>query len=98
MVLLVEPVRRAGGHHDAVDALAQFGIALALRHEIAAGALVARRPGLAAVRRVEHAGRRDADPELPGLTRVRDDGMQDQPAAARLPLGDRKSTRLNYSH
>ena len=79
----------AGGERDIMHALAEFGVALSLGQVVAAGAGVARAPGLAAVLGVEHAGGGDADPEPARIGGVGDDRMQDQPRAARLPFRPR---------
>ena len=89
MVLLVEPLRPAGGHHHAVHALAGLGIALVLRQIVAARAPVACLPGDAAVAGVEHAGGRDPDPKLPRVGGMRHERVENEAAPARLPLRTR---------
>ena len=69
-----------------MHALAEFGVALVLGQEVGAGALVARLPGLAAIGAVEHAGRRDADPDALVVFGIDHERMQDQPGAAGLPV------------
>ena len=90
MVLLVHRVGLARRHHQAVHALAEFRVVLAFRKEVGARALVARLPGRAAVGGVKHAGRRDADPDLPLVLGMQDKRMQDQPGAARVPVRPRR--------
>src|SRR5690606_19917160 len=85
MVLLVETLLAARRQHEAVHALADLGIALVLRVEVGARTAVARLPRLAAVGGVEHAGRRDPDPDFPSVAGMRHDRVQDEAAAARLP-------------
>src|SRR5690606_27175927 len=63
VVLLVEKIAAARRLHEAVHALAEFGIALVLWHEIGTGAFVARLPRPTTVLSIEDAGRRDADPD-----------------------------------
>ena len=90
VVLLVQAVRHAGRHRQPVHALAVFRVALALRQVVAADPAVARLPGVAAVRGVEDAGAGDADPELALVRGVRHQRVQDQPAAAGLPVRPRR--------
>ena len=90
MVLLVEPVRDSRRHHQAVHALAELRIVLALGQEIGPRAAVARLPALAAVGAVEHAGRGDADPDLPAVLGMEEQRVQDEPGAAGVPLRPRR--------
>ena len=89
MVLLVEPVGHARRHGQVVHALAGLGVALLLGQEVAARAAVAGLPGPAAVRGVEHAAGRDRDPELLRVLGMGHQRVQDQPAAAGLPVRPR---------
>ena len=83
VVLLVEPLRVAGGHDQLVDALA--GLRVWIRHEVGPDAVVARLPGRPAVARLERADRRDRHPHPVRVGRVGDDRVEDEPAGARLP-------------
>src|SRR5579864_3303707 len=89
VILLIEAIGRTGGHHQAVHALAEFGVALVLGEKIGPGPAIAGLPGLAPVRGVEDTGRGDSDPDLPFIARMRHERVQDQAAAARLPLRPR---------
>src|SRR4029079_11253925 len=83
---LVEPVGFAGRHHQTVYALAEFRIVLSFGQEVGAGATVARLPRLAAVPGVEDARGRDAHPDLLLVFGMRDDGMEDEAGATRVPV------------
>ena len=98
MVLLVEPVGLARRHDQAMHALAEFRVVLALRKEVGARAAVARLPGLAAVGGVKDAGRRNADPDLPVVLGVQNQRMQDQPGAARIPVRPRSDASAARRH
>src|SRR3954464_5728460 len=89
VVLLVEAVWHAGRERQPVHALAVFRVALALRQEVAADTAVAGLPGLTAIRGMEDTSAGDPDPELPCVRWVRQQRVQDQPAAARLPMRPR---------
>src|SRR5262249_59537451 len=56
MVLLIESVRHARSHHDAMHALADVRILLPLRQEVRTRAAIARLPACGTIRRVAHAG------------------------------------------
>src|SRR5690606_30639013 len=86
VVLLVEKGAAPGRLHEAVHALAEFGIALVLRHEIGTGAFVARLPRPTTVLSIEDAGRRDADPDAGFVGRIGYERMQDQARPARVPF------------
>src|SRR4051794_10692632 len=89
MVLLIQAVRHPRRHHEAMHALTVVGIVVPLGQEIGSGPPVARLPCLAPVYRVEDTACRDPDPDLRFILGVKDERMQHQPAAARLPLGPR---------
>src|SRR5665213_539941 len=73
-----------------MHALAEFGVFAFFRQEVASRALVARFPRRAAIGCMEYAGGGNADPELPPVVRMKNQRMQDQPAAARLPVRPRR--------
>ena len=98
VVLLVQAIGQARRLHEAVHALAELRIALLLRQVVGARAAVARLPGLAAVGGVEHAGRRDPDPDLPLVALVGNQRVQDQPGAARLPVRPRRMVAQARRH
>ena len=79
-----------------MHALAEFRIALALGQEVGARALVARRPGRAAVAGVEDARRRNRHPDPLRIVGIEHDRMQDQPAAAGLPIRTRRWSRRPF--
>ena len=83
VVLLVEPLRIAGGHHELVDALP--GDRQRVRHEIGPDAGVARLPGQAAVTGLERPDRRDRDPHPVRVGGMGHDRVEDQPACSGLP-------------
>ena len=86
MVLLVEAVGAARRERQVVHALAELGITLSLGQKIAARARIARTPGFAAVLRVKHTDRGDADPEATHVGGIGNDGVQHKADPARLPL------------
>src|SRR6185437_1444222 len=77
-------------HHQAMHALAEFGIALILGIEIGARAAISRLPCFAAIARIEHTRRRDADPDLLRIARMRNERMEDEAGAARVPFRPRR--------
>src|SRR5690606_14277309 len=89
MILLIEPLRRPRRHDDTVYTLTKFRVFLIIRHIVRAGTAIARRPRFSGVGRIKNTGRGNRDPNLIFIIRVRNDGMQDETTAARLPLWPR---------